>query len=81
MNTRRNKYSKQEVTKSNNVKDEPKKRERSREQEIPKKTKAAVKIEDVKKDQADLTEVYKISIVSAFKVLLENFVEKEIDQM
>ena len=40
-----------------------------------------MKIEDVKKDQADLTEVYKISIVSAFKVLLENFVEKEIDQM
>jgi len=81
MNTRRNKYAKEEVTKSNNVKDDPKKRERSREQEISKKTKVAAKIEDVKKNQPELTEVYKISIVSAFKVLLENFVDKEIDQM
>jgi hypothetical protein len=82
MNTRRNKYSKEEksVVNSNNGKkqESTRKRERSREKEILSKKDKFPKDDELNDKNKNL---YKISIVSASKVLLENFVDKEIDKM
>jgi len=74
--------------KNKNPGDELRKRERSRDKETGRKSGVVLKQEEVKsKEGLDLSKpnnndtVYKISIVSKSKVLLENFVEKELNKM
>lgn len=70
-----------------NLGDESRKRERSRNKETGKKSEVVSKQEDVKSEEglylskASNNNVYKISIVSKSKVLLENFVVKELNKM
>jgi hypothetical protein len=82
MNTRNQNF-KLQVPNSKTSKDNTRKRERSREKEISKKEKDEKRIEVIKKDDdlKNVNDFYKILIASHFKVLLENFVEKEIDQV
>ena len=73
--------------KNKNSGDESRKRERSRNKETGKKSVVVSKQEDVKSEEglylskASNNNVYKISIVSKSKVLLENFVVKELNKM
>jgi hypothetical protein len=69
--------------KNKNSQEDTRKRERSRDKEIGKKSDVVLKRDDMKKEEEALANnnLFKISIVSAFKVLMENFVEKELDKM